>query len=155
MIRILTLLSEPSFPNVADMIQCCQSRGRKYYDMPPQQPQNRKLYKLLSTRHMDCSNSRHLNAELGEENTPSSLSEVLHCNTRCSSETVYHHTFELIKTCMVPELFAIDSCNARILSTSKLIYIFTLHRLLFFDSHHQHSSIKLLRSFAEVCQGVL
>ncbi|EJK54379.1 hypothetical protein THAOC_25998, partial [Thalassiosira oceanica] len=41
--------------------------GGNVYNMTPRQRRNQKLYKLLSTRHLDGSNARHLNTELGEE----------------------------------------------------------------------------------------
>ncbi|EJK45893.1 hypothetical protein THAOC_35471 [Thalassiosira oceanica] len=43
------------------------------HGITPRQRRNRNLYKLLSTRHLDGSNARHLKAELGERNSPSSL----------------------------------------------------------------------------------
>ncbi|EJK50868.1 hypothetical protein THAOC_30022 [Thalassiosira oceanica] len=78
----------------------------------PRQRRNRKLFKLLSTRHLDGSNARHLNAELGEEKyTIKLVPEVLHCIKRYSSDrtadlsTSLSITYELIKSWMIPELF--------------------------------------------------
>ncbi|EJK72351.1 hypothetical protein THAOC_06128 [Thalassiosira oceanica] len=80
--------------------------------MSPQQRRNKKLYKLLSTRHLDGSNARHLNAELGEEKyTIKLVPMVLHCIKRYSSDRTadlpmpLSITYELIKSWMMPELF--------------------------------------------------
>ena len=40
--------------------------GGNIYGLTPQQRRRRKLYEMLSTRHAEGSNARHLNAELGE-----------------------------------------------------------------------------------------
>ncbi|EJK61684.1 hypothetical protein THAOC_17783 [Thalassiosira oceanica] len=81
-------------------------------DMTPRQRRNRKLYLLLSTRNLDGSNARHLNAELGEEKyTIKLVPKVLHCIKRYSSDKTADSTvplsitFELIKSWMMPELF--------------------------------------------------
>ncbi|EJK63383.1 hypothetical protein THAOC_15959 [Thalassiosira oceanica] len=76
--------------------------------MTPRQRRNRKLSKLLSTRHLDGSNARHLNAELGKEkDTIKLVPKVLHCIKRYSSDqtAIFSITFELIKTWMMPELY--------------------------------------------------
>ncbi|EJK62538.1 hypothetical protein THAOC_16848 [Thalassiosira oceanica] len=82
------------------------------YVMTPRQRRNRKLYQLLSTRHVESSNARHLNAELGEEKHIIKLvPKVLHCIQCYSSDRMADSsmplsiTFELIKTWMMPELF--------------------------------------------------
>ncbi|EJK63698.1 hypothetical protein THAOC_15627 [Thalassiosira oceanica] len=86
--------------------------------MTPQWRRNRKLYQLLSTRHLEGSNARHLNAELGGEKfTIKLVPKVLHCIKHYSSDPDYSSdrtadsskplsiTFELMKTWMVPELY--------------------------------------------------
>ncbi|EJK45341.1 hypothetical protein THAOC_36048 [Thalassiosira oceanica] len=80
--------------------------------MTPRQRRNRKLYQLLSTRHLEGSNARHLNAELGGEKFAIKLvPKVLHCIKRYSSDRTADWpkplsiTYELIKSWMMPELF--------------------------------------------------
>ncbi|EJK54028.1 hypothetical protein THAOC_26423 [Thalassiosira oceanica] len=90
-------------------IDCVEGNA---HDMTPRQRRNRKLYKLLSTRHMNGSNARHLNAEFGEEQfTIRLVPKVLHC-IKCysideteDSSTPLSITFELIKSWMMPEIF--------------------------------------------------
>ncbi|EJK48487.1 hypothetical protein THAOC_32710 [Thalassiosira oceanica] len=84
------------------------------YGMTPRQRRNQKLYKLLSTRHLDGSNARHLNGELGEDKyTIKLVPKVLHCIKLYSSDKATDSssplsiTFELIKTWMIPELFEV------------------------------------------------
>ncbi|EJK52205.1 hypothetical protein THAOC_28551 [Thalassiosira oceanica] len=86
--------------------------GGNVYNMTPRQRRNQKLYKLLSTRHLEGSNARHLNAELGEEKyTIKLVPKVLHCIKHYSSDqtadssTPLSITFELMKSWMMPELF--------------------------------------------------
>ncbi|EJK64899.1 hypothetical protein THAOC_14313, partial [Thalassiosira oceanica] len=86
--------------------------GGNVYNMTPRQRRNQKLYKLLSTRHLDGSNARLLNAEFGDEKyTIKLVPKVLHCIKHYSSDqpadspTPLSITFELIKTWMMPEIF--------------------------------------------------
>ena len=79
--------------------------------LTPKQRRNRKLYKLLATRHAEGSNARHLNAEMGEgKYTIKLVPKVLHCIERYSSDqttdssTPLSITFELIKTWIMPTL---------------------------------------------------
>ena len=83
------------------------------FDMMPQQRRNRKVYKLLSTRHNEGSNARHLNTELGEESctiklVPRVLERIgLISDGRPTGApmplSIY---FELIRSWQVPEYFS-------------------------------------------------
>ncbi|EJK45424.1 hypothetical protein THAOC_35963 [Thalassiosira oceanica] len=74
--NIRTAIYDPSSLNAMEscnhtcLVDCVKENEHR---MTPRQRRNRKLYKLLSTRHLGGSNARHLNAELGGRNTPSSL----------------------------------------------------------------------------------
>ena len=68
--RIRTALYDPSSLNAMESCNhTCWVAGIAGNDryMTPQQRRHCKLYQLLSTRHAEGSNARHLNAELGEE----------------------------------------------------------------------------------------
>ncbi|EJK65789.1 hypothetical protein THAOC_13319 [Thalassiosira oceanica] len=86
--------------------------GGNYNDMTPQQRRRRKLHKLLSARHAEGSNARHLNAELGEwALTTKLVPAVLRCIEQCSIDrstdapTPLSLYFELLKSWKVPELY--------------------------------------------------
>ncbi|EJK74089.1 hypothetical protein THAOC_04257, partial [Thalassiosira oceanica] len=117
---IRTAIYDPSSLNAMEscnhtcLVDCVKENEHR---MTPRQRRNRKLYKLLSTRHLGGSNARHLNAELGEEKHAIKLvPKVLHCIKRYSSDqtadspTPLSITYELIKTWMMPELFEYH-CN--------------------------------------------
>ena len=74
--------------------------------MTPRKRRNRKMYKLLSTRHTEGSNACHLNVELGE--VIKLVPRVLECVKRCSDDRTTNLViplsiyFELIKSWMPP-----------------------------------------------------
>ncbi|EJK59751.1 hypothetical protein THAOC_19988 [Thalassiosira oceanica] len=105
--KIRSTIYDPSSLNAMEScnhtcwVVCVEGNG---YDMTPRQRRNRKLYQLLSTRHLDGSNARHLNAELGEEQfTIRLVPKVLHCIKHYSSDQTadlpipLSITFELIQ----------------------------------------------------------
>ncbi|EJK74857.1 hypothetical protein THAOC_03441 [Thalassiosira oceanica] len=86
--------------------------GGNYSGMTSQQRRRRKLYKLLSARHDEGSNARHLNAELGEGAfTTKLVPSVLGCIEQCSIDrstdapTPLSLYFELMKSWKMPELY--------------------------------------------------
>ncbi|EJK48090.1 hypothetical protein THAOC_33143 [Thalassiosira oceanica] len=113
--NIGTAIYDPSSLNTLEScnhtcyIDCVEQNE---HGITPRQRRNRKLYQLLSTRHLDGSNARHLNGELGEEKyTIKLVPKVLHCTKLYSrdqatdSPTPLSITFELIKSWMMPEIF--------------------------------------------------
>ena len=114
--RIRTAIYDPSSLKA---MECCNHTcyidcvTGNDFDMMPQQRRNRKLYKLLSTRHTEGSNARHLNTELGEESctiklVPRVLERIgLISDGRATGApmplSIY---FELIRSWQVPEYFS-------------------------------------------------
>ncbi|EJK76866.1 hypothetical protein THAOC_01346, partial [Thalassiosira oceanica] len=91
--KIGTTIYNPSSLNAVEScnhtcwVDCVErnDQGGNYFSMAPQQRQRRKLYKLFSARHAECSNARHLNAELGEGAfTTKLVPRVLECIKQCS-----------------------------------------------------------------------
>ncbi|EJK58758.1 hypothetical protein THAOC_21085 [Thalassiosira oceanica] len=85
-------------------------RGGNFKGMASQQRRRRKLYKLLSARHAEGSNARHLNAELGEGAfTTKLVPRVLRCIGRWSADrdkpAPLSLCFELMKSWNMPELY--------------------------------------------------
>ncbi|EJK59041.1 hypothetical protein THAOC_20792 [Thalassiosira oceanica] len=122
--KIRSTIYDPSSLNAMEScnhtcyVDCVEDEGwvdcmeGNYRDMTPRQRRNRKLYQLLSRRHLDGSNARHLNAEFGEDKyTIKLVPKVLHCIKRYWSDQMADSsaplsiTFELIKSWMMPELF--------------------------------------------------
>ncbi|EJK59027.1 hypothetical protein THAOC_20809 [Thalassiosira oceanica] len=120
--KIRTTICDPSSLNAMEScnhtchVDCVEQnghyRGGNFKGMASQQRRRRKLYKLLSARHEEGSNARHLNAELGEGPFAAKLvPRVLECIEQCSVDrssdtpTPLSLYFELMKSWKMPELF--------------------------------------------------
>ena len=112
--RIRTAIYDASSLNAMGSCNhtCWVDRVKGNFVAGPQHCRRRKLYQLLSSRHADGSNTRHLDTELGKDTcTMKLLPRVLECIERCSSDRKLDTPmplslfFELITDWKMPELF--------------------------------------------------
>ncbi|EJK67359.1 hypothetical protein THAOC_11618 [Thalassiosira oceanica] len=119
--KIRTAIYDPSSLNAMEScnhtcwVDCVEQndhcREGNFSGMTSQQRRRRKFYELFSARHVDGSNARHLNAELGEGAfTTKLVPRVLECIGQCSVDrstdappplSLY---FELMRGWKMPEL---------------------------------------------------
>ncbi|EJK69811.1 hypothetical protein THAOC_08892 [Thalassiosira oceanica] len=142
--KLRTAIYDPSSLNAVEScnhtchVDCA---GGNAHGMTPRQRRNRKLYQLLSTRHLNGGNARHLNAELGREKyTIKLVPKVLRCIKRYSSDrtadssTPLSITFELIKSWMMPEMCRWQGAPPPLLADKTLRYPRTLSEV---ETMHQ------------------